>query len=99
LTPSIFCNWYENTHIQKVAALSGVPSAVRYEAITSPPYPGFLSEDASWLAVYGMPDIEFQQSAEFKVMGRQSEPRMGLLEDVFKKARFDMKCYECVEVH
>ncbi|KAJ4295009.1 hypothetical protein N0V90_007017 [Kalmusia sp. IMI 367209] len=32
LTSGKFCNWYENTHIQEVTALPGVPRAARYEA-------------------------------------------------------------------
>lgn len=34
LTPERFCEWYENTHIQEVTALRGVPGAVRWEAST-----------------------------------------------------------------
>ncbi|KAF1965670.1 hypothetical protein BU23DRAFT_574713 [Bimuria novae-zelandiae CBS 107.79] len=32
LTVDKFCDWYENTHIQKVTSLSGVQRAARYEA-------------------------------------------------------------------
>lgn len=37
LTPEKFCDWYENTHIQEVTALPGVPRAARYEASTYRP--------------------------------------------------------------
>jgi hypothetical protein len=34
LSPERFCEWYEETHIQEVTALRGVPAAVRWEAGT-----------------------------------------------------------------
>ena len=36
LTSEKFCDWYENTHIQEVTALPGVPRAARYEASMYP---------------------------------------------------------------
>ncbi|KAF2492681.1 hypothetical protein BU16DRAFT_490545, partial [Lophium mytilinum] len=99
LTPSHFCTWYENTHIHEVTALSGIPRAARYEAILPSPYPGALSADAPWLTIYEMPDIAFRETAEFRGLDGQSEPAAELLEGVFKKARFDTRFYECVQVH
>jgi len=99
LTPEKFCAWYENQHIQEVTALSGVPRAARYEGIQPSPYPGALSDDAPWLTIYEMPDIEFRGSREFQGLDGQSEPKKELLEGVFKQARFDTRFYECIQVH
>jgi len=99
LTPEKFCAWYENQHIQEVTALSGVPRAARYEGIQPSPYPGALSDDAPWLTIYEMPDIDFRQSREFRGLDGQSEPKAELLEGVFKQARFDTRFYECIQVH
>ncbi|KAF2807304.1 uncharacterized protein BDZ99DRAFT_364411, partial [Mytilinidion resinicola] len=99
LTPETFCAWYENVHIHEMTALSGVPRAARYEAIQPEPYPNALSSDAPWLTVYEMPDIDFRTTKEFRGLDGQSEPAAELLEGVFKKARFDTRFYECVQVH
>ncbi|ORY12915.1 hypothetical protein BCR34DRAFT_459743, partial [Clohesyomyces aquaticus] len=127
LTPEKLCDWYENIHIQQVVALSGIPSAARYEALpipspssahpeplsSNPPSPSPpsstsspltqpkynaqdepFSNQAPWLTVYEMPDLEFRSSKEFKGLDGQSEPERGLLEGVFRRARFDTRFYE-----
>lgn len=99
LSSDKFCSWYENQHIQEVTALSGVPRAARYERIEPSPYPGAFSDDAPWLTIYEMPEIEFRQSKEFKGLDGQSEPKKELLDGVFKQARFDTRFYECIQVH
>lgn len=44
-----------------------------------------------------MPDINYRQTAEFKGLDGQSEPKQELLDGVFKQARFDTRFYECVQ--
>ncbi|KAF1999017.1 hypothetical protein P154DRAFT_393219, partial [Amniculicola lignicola CBS 123094] len=112
LTPDKFCHWYENTHIQEVTALEGVPSAVRYEAEPLPSHPGkedgngdgkkdaqkgMGEEQAQWLTLYEMPDIDFRHTSAFKGLDGQSEPEKSLLEGVFRQARFDTRFYELVD--
>ncbi|KAF2646315.1 hypothetical protein P280DRAFT_357945, partial [Massarina eburnea CBS 473.64] len=94
LTPSALCAWYENQHIQEVTALSGVPCAARYEAITPQPDAKAWSAQAPWLTVYEMPDIAFRHTEEFKGLDGQREPKGDLLESVFKQVRFDTRFYE-----
>ncbi|KAF2681762.1 hypothetical protein K458DRAFT_309076 [Lentithecium fluviatile CBS 122367] len=94
LIPSTFCFWYENTHIQEVTVLSGVPKAARYEAITEQPDAEGWSVEAPWLTVYEMPDIRFRESKEFKRLDGQSLPKKELLDGVFRQARFDTRFYE-----
>lgn len=45
-----------------------------------------------------MPDIEFRETSEFKNLDGQSEPERELLEQVFKKARFDTRFYREMQV-
>ncbi|KAH7377668.1 hypothetical protein BKA66DRAFT_422017 [Pyrenochaeta sp. MPI-SDFR-AT-0127] len=93
-----FCEWYENTHIQEVLSLAGIPSAVRYEALQPQPDAKAWSNEAPWLTVYEMPDIEYRNTDDFKSLDGQSEPSQNLLEGVFKNARFDTRFYEEVQV-
>lgn len=99
LTPEEFCSWYENVHIHEKTALSGVPRAAHYEGIKPSPLVGALSSSAPWLTVYEMPDINFRETKEFRSLDGQSEPEKELLEGVFKRVRFDMRFYECIQVH
>lgn len=46
-----------------------------------------------------MPDINFRETKEFRSLDGQSEPEKELLEGVFKRARFDTRVYECIQVH
>ncbi|KAF2114145.1 hypothetical protein BDV96DRAFT_469467, partial [Lophiotrema nucula] len=100
LSPEKFCTWYENTHIQEVTALSGVPSAARYQALSPSPVPTpTWSSEAPWLTIYEMPVLDFRESKEFKSLDGQSKPREELLEGIFKQARFDTRFYEQVQVY
>lgn len=99
LSDDKFCEWYENTHIQEVLSLSGVPSAARYSSLRPESEPK-TSNYAPWLTLYEMPDIEFKNSAEFKGLAGQSPPTKELIEGIFKGARFDTRFYrevQCVE--
>jgi hypothetical protein len=91
-----FCDWYENTHIQEVTALSGVTGAVRYQAIDGL---SALGQQLPWLTLYEMPDLNFKDSAEFKGLDGQSKPDAALLERIFKHARFDTRFLELVVDH
>lgn len=94
-----FKAWYEDVHIHEVCALSGVPAAARYEAI-----PGVVPADApyaskaEWLTLYEMDDVAFRFTDEFKGLDGQSVPKQELLEGVFKKARFETRFCEQVQV-
>ncbi|KAL1604863.1 hypothetical protein SLS60_004403 [Paraconiothyrium brasiliense] len=94
LTPERFCAWYEETHIQEVTALEGVPGAVRWEAVQPQPTANAWSIEAPWLTVYSMPDIDYRNSKEFKGLDGQSAPKERLLHEVFEQARFDTRFYE-----
>lgn len=94
LTPSKFCDWYENTHILEVTSLPGVPRAARYEAIFPQPDPEAWSANAPWLTLYEMPDVWYRLTDEFRGLDGQSRPSEELLRDVFEQARFDTRFYE-----
>ncbi|KAF2733819.1 hypothetical protein EJ04DRAFT_494675 [Polyplosphaeria fusca] len=99
LTPTHLCAWYENTHIQQVTSLPGVPRAARYEALSPSPSsaPNQWSALAPWFTVYELPDLDYRHSAEFKGLDGQSKPDEALLEGVFRQARFDTRFYEEVQ--
>lgn len=59
--------------------------------------PKAYDSEAPYLTVYEMPDVGYRETAEFKGLDGQSEPREELLEGVFRKARFDTRFYECVQ--
>ncbi|KAF2439030.1 hypothetical protein P171DRAFT_340638, partial [Karstenula rhodostoma CBS 690.94] len=94
LTPERFCDWYENTHIQEVTALGGVPGAVRWEAVHPQPTSHAWSAAAPWLTVYEMPDVAYRNTPEFKGLDGQSPPKDALLHEIFEQARFDTRFYE-----
>ncbi|KAK3213726.1 hypothetical protein GRF29_28g749644 [Pseudopithomyces chartarum] len=94
LTPEKFCDWYENTHIQEVTALPGVPRAARYEAIRLNGKRKTLSDEAPWLTIYEMPDIDYRMTEEFCGLDGQRAPRDDLLKGIFEQARFDTRFYE-----
>lgn len=97
LTPSAFCDWYENTHIQEVTALSGIPSAARYELLPGFGFPGALAHP--WLTLYEMREVGFRKTEEFRGLNGQSRPDGRLLERVFRNAEFDTRFWRCVQVH
>ncbi|KAJ9645992.1 hypothetical protein H2201_008248 [Coniosporium apollinis] len=96
LTPSAFCDWYENTHIQEVTALSGIPSAARYELLPGFDFPGALQHP--WLTLYEMREVGFRETEEFRGLDGQSRPDEGLLERVFGNVEFDTRFWRCVQV-
>jgi hypothetical protein len=46
-----------------------------------------------------MPDITYRETDEFRGLDGQSEPKQELLDGVFKRARFDTRFYEEVQVY
>ncbi|KAF2014638.1 hypothetical protein BU24DRAFT_493198 [Aaosphaeria arxii CBS 175.79] len=97
LAPQSFCTWYEETHIQEVTSLPGVPRAARYEALSPQPSPTTWSSLVPWLTVYEMPDVDYRSTEEFKELDGQSRPGQELLEGVFRQARFDTRFCEEVQ--
>jgi hypothetical protein len=99
-SPEKFNEWYENQHIDEVVALSGVPGAVRYEAILFAEIAGAEVEEkdlplwlgkAQWLTLYEMDDVDFRDSKEFKGLDGQTTPKDNLLNEIFKNARFETR--------
>ncbi|KAF2652596.1 hypothetical protein K491DRAFT_695472 [Lophiostoma macrostomum CBS 122681] len=99
LTSERFCDWYENTHIQEVTSLPGIPHAARYTAIHPQPSDSTWSSAAPWLTLYTMPDIRYRETDEFRGLDGQSEPVESLRREVFERARFDTRFYESVQVY
>lgn len=97
LSPQKFCKWYEDTHIQEVLALPGLPSAIRWEALSPQPSPDTLSSSAPWLTVYEMSDVSYRNSPAFRALNGQTPPPQELLDGIFKNARFDTRFYEEVQ--
>jgi hypothetical protein len=86
LPPEKFCDWYENTHIEEVTALSGVTGAVRYEKLNDVTA---IGPEMPYLTVYEMPDAGFTETAEFKGLDGQSRPSEETLNGIFKLAKFE----------
>ncbi|KAH7112893.1 hypothetical protein B0J11DRAFT_399912, partial [Dendryphion nanum] len=93
LTPEHFCDWYENTHIQEVTALPGVPRAARYEAIIPQPSDTTWSSAAPYLTIYELPDLSYRHTPAFKSLDGQSPPSPNLLSTIFLQSRFDTRFY------
>lgn len=51
------------------------------------------SDEAPWLTVYEMPDVEYRLTTEFRSLDGQSAPSPCLLHSVFEQARFDTRFY------
>lgn len=106
LSDSDFCAWYENTHIQEVMAVSGIPVAARYEALEAP-QAVLVPPDASgadkdgrpyqWLTLYEMEDVNVRNSEEFRGLDGQTTPKKEVLEGIFRNAGFDTRFFE--EIH
>lgn len=99
LTPQKFCDWYENTRIQKITSLPGIPSSVSYEAITPQPSPSTWSSAAPWLTVYEMSDINSRESPAYKTLDSQDPPEEKASDEVFKQARFDTRFYHEIQAY
>ncbi|KAH7065730.1 hypothetical protein BKA63DRAFT_376612, partial [Paraphoma chrysanthemicola] len=97
LSPENFCAWYENTHIQEVLSLPGLPSAARYEAIQPQPSEDTWSTEAPWLTLYDMHHVEYRHSPDFKALDGQTAPSEELLDRIFINTRFDTRFYAQVQ--
>lgn len=87
-----FDTWYCNEHIPDVVSKSGISHAYRYRTLPSSP-----SRKLNFLTIYGMQDIGFMESAEFKsVEGQSPGPSRGR---IFEKAEFDTRSYGLVDVN
>ncbi|EOA83293.1 uncharacterized protein SETTUDRAFT_61372, partial [Exserohilum turcica Et28A] len=81
-------------HIQEVLVLPGAPSAVRYEAVQPVPVEGVYSNEAPWLVVYEMPDIEYRSSDAFLNLSVRNPPPKELIDEIYMNTRFDVRFYE-----
>ena len=88
-----FDDWYCDEHIPDVVAKSGITSAARYEHIADGSSP---ARRLGFLTIYGMPDINFMETDEYRGLEGQSPGPSR--ERIFKKAEFDTRAYELVQV-
>lgn len=94
LTKERFNTWYCNEHIPDVIAKSGVENAVRYEHVADCTSPG---RRLGFLTIYGMPDIDFMKTHEFRSLEGQSPGPSR--EIIFENAEFDTRSYELVQTY
>lgn len=94
LSKEDFNTWYCNEHIPDVVAKSGIKNAFRYEHIADGTSPGRRLE---FLTIYGMPDINFMETEEFRSLEGQSPGPSR--ETIFENAEFDTRSYELFETH
>ena len=91
LSKASFDSWYCDEHILDVVSKSGIKHAYRYETDPSSP-----ARRLSFLTIYGMDDIDFTETQEFKSLeGQRPGPSR---ERIFEKAEFDTRSYELVQV-
>lgn len=86
-----FNTWYCDQHIPDVVAKSGIVNAFRYEYIAD----GTSTDRRlGFLTVYGMLDIHFMETKEFRSLeGQTPGPSK---ERIFENAEFDTRSYELV---
>jgi hypothetical protein len=93
LSQEAFDSWYCQEHIPDVVAKSGINHAYRYEHVNDGSSP---ARRLNFLTIYGMDDINFTETAEFRSLeGQRPGPSM---ERIFEKSEFDTRSYELVQV-
>ena len=92
LSRNDFDDWYCNEHIPDVVEKSGISYAYRYKHIKDGPSP---DRRLKFLTIYGMPDINFIETDEFKNLEGQKEGPS--LERIFEKSEFDTRTYKIVQ--
>ncbi|KAF3045241.1 hypothetical protein E8E12_010972 [Didymella heteroderae] len=85
LSVTAFDDWYENEHAPEVLALPGVPSAIKYKAL-SPHSP------TPTLITYEFPDLAYTASPEFTAVANQA-PDQELVARIYANASFDIRFY------
>jgi hypothetical protein len=92
LSREAFDKWYCEEHIPDVVRKSGISYAHRYEHLSdgvSPP------RKLGFLTLYGMPDINYMKTSDFKSLEGQSPgPNQ---ETIFKNAEFDTRSYQEIQ--
>ena len=110
LSPSTFCSWYENTHIQEVQATGGISHTHRYESLSfiskhreDKALDGLIPENRNcthdFLTLYHMPDLSFRSTTAFKGLAGQSRPNEELVKGIFEQAEFCTRFCESIERH
>ena len=110
LSPSTFCSWYENTHIQEVQATGGISHTHRYESLSfiskhreDKALDGLIPENRNcthdFLTLYHMPDLSFRSTTAFKGLAGQSRPNEELVKGIFEQAEFCTRFCESIEGH
>ena len=94
LSKEDFNTWYCSEHIPDVVAKSGINNAFRYEHIADSTSPG---RRLGFLTIYGMPDINFMETEEFRSLEGQSPGPSR--ERIFENTEFDTRSYELVQTH
>jgi hypothetical protein len=93
LSLEAFDSWYCEEHIPDVVAKSGISHAYRYKHINDGSSP---ARRLNFLTIYGMDDINFTETDEFKSLeGQRPGPSR---ERIFEKSEFDTRSYELVQV-
>ena len=92
LSKEEFNTWYCSEHIPDVVEKSGIKNAVRYEHVADSTS---LNRRLRFLTIYGMPDINFMETEEFRSLeGQKPGPSRGR---IFENAEFDTRSYELVQ--
>ncbi|KAG9206569.1 hypothetical protein G6514_003402 [Epicoccum nigrum] len=86
LSESDFTAWYENDHAPSVLALPGVPSAIRYKALSpgETPHPHLIT--------YELPSLAYTASAPFLAVLNQT-PSPEEMENIYSNTAFDIRFY------
>jgi len=92
LSKKDFDDWYCEEHIPDVVAKPGISYAYRYQYI---PSPGTPPRKLSFLTLYGMPDIQYMETNEFRTLEGQSPGPN--LDRIFRNAEFDTRSYREVQ--
>jgi len=92
LSKKDFDDWYCDEHIPDVVSKPGISHAYRYEYVLSK---STLPRKLSFLTLYGMPDIQYMETDEFRTLEGQSPGPN--LERIFRNAEFDTRSYREVQ--
>ncbi|KAJ9638090.1 hypothetical protein H2204_004401 [Knufia peltigerae] len=92
VSDDVLLAWYDNIHIPDVVATSGIPTALRFEAV------GPDAAPLPWLVVYPTDDINFTKSDEFNRMqpGGHPEIKGHMYPDL---AKIDLRICERKYIH
>ncbi|KAJ4992170.1 putative alpha/beta hydrolase [Stagonosporopsis vannaccii] len=85
LSTAQFDDWYENEHALEVLVLPGIPSAIRYTAL-SPSHP------SPHLITYEFPSLSYTADPSFQAVAN-TPPPPSLVDRIYAHASFDIRFY------